>query len=90
MNSGDRALRALVRRAIAEGVFTTKGSMIFWESTTVGADEDAAIARLMSDPIMVSGLKQKLGLYTEPVEKPKQRGNPNWRKPIKKEKVETT
>ena len=83
MNAGDRGLRALVRRAIAEEVFTTKGSMIFWESTTIGADEDAAIARLMSDPTLTNGLKEKLGLYTEPIEKPKV-GNPNWRKPIPK------
>lgn len=87
MNAGDRGLRALVRRAIAEGVFTTKGTMIFWESTTIGADEDSAIARLMNDPTLVNGLKEKLGLYTEPIEKPKKRGNPQW---TKQKPVETT
>ena len=86
MDSGDRALRALVRRGIAEGVLTQKGTMIFWESTTLGADEDAAISRLAGDPIMLSGLKEKLGDYTEPIEKKKAPGNPNWKK--KKETVE--
>ena len=38
---------------------------------------------LDSHRTLTNGLKEKLGLYTEPIEKPKV-GNPNWRKPIPK------
>lgn len=82
MASGDRAVRALVRKAIAEEMFTRKGSVIYWDSTVVGSDEDDAIATLLSDQNMIDVLQEKLGSTTE-IKAPKRRGNPAWRKKAK-------
>ncbi len=86
MKSGDRTIRATVRKAIDAGIFTRKGSVIYWESTPVGADEDGAIAALLRDPSMLNALQEKLGYNPTPVKKPV--GNPNLRKKAEPTKVE--
>jgi hypothetical protein len=60
LNAGDRGLRALIRKAISEGVLKQKGSLIYWENTLIGNDEDGAVATLNSDPKMLDGLKSKV------------------------------
>lgn len=79
MRSGDRAVRALVRKAIADEVFTKKGSVISWESTIIGNNEDDAIATLLGDQSMIEALQEKLGQTTE-IKVPKKRGNPAFSK----------
>lgn len=71
LNSGDREIRAVIRKAIADGILTVKGSLIMWENTSVGADENAAVSRLMNDPAMYSALKEKIDFKSvTPVKRP--------------------
>lgn len=71
LNSGDREIRAVLRKAIADGVLTVKGELIMWESTTIGANENAAVSHLMTDPAMYSALKEKIDFKSvTPVRKP--------------------
>jgi hypothetical protein len=79
MESGDRSIRAIVRKAVSEGIFKTKGEVIMWENTIVGANEDDAISTLIKDPDMLKGLQIKIGLDQTPVAK-KSAGNPNFEK----------
>lgn len=62
LESGDRSLRALVRKALNEEVFTKKGSLIMWGTFMVGGNEDDAINTLMKDQNMIDKLKEKLGI----------------------------
>jgi hypothetical protein len=82
LDSGDRGVRALIRRAQNEGIFKIKGSVIYWDNTVVGADEDAAVTMLLNESSMMSALKEKLGikLIDEPKVAKKPAGNPNFRK----------
>lgn len=71
LNSGDREVRAVIRKAIADGVLTVKGELILWENTTVGANENAAVSHLMIDPAMYSALKEKIDFKSvTPVRRP--------------------
>lgn len=80
MAQEDRAVRAIVRKAVNERVFNTKGSVIYWDQTLIGADEDSAVATLLKDASMLTALQEKLGLPTE-VKTPKRGpGNPNLKK----------
>ncbi len=65
LESGDRGLRAIIRKAIEDGTFRKKGSIIYWEDTVIGADEDAAAATLMRDSKMLDALQRKVDLKTE-------------------------
>lgn len=78
MKSGDRHVRAVVRKALNEGIFSKKGTMIMFDSTLVGADEDGAIAKLINDPQMLGALQEKLGLVKQEVKR--KAGNPNLTK----------
>jgi hypothetical protein len=71
LESGDRNLRAIVRKALAEGVFTKKGELVMWESTIVGNNEDAAIAKIAGDSEMLSALKEKMNLKIDVKKKKK-------------------
>lgn len=59
MKAGDRSLRALIRRAVKDGEFTKKGSLIFWGDTPLGTEDDA-ITILLKDVEMTNALKTKL------------------------------
>lgn len=59
LKSGDRALRALVRKAVKEEVFKKKGSLLMWEETLMGSEDDA-ITILAKDQSMIDSLKEKL------------------------------
>lgn len=65
LNSGDRQARAVIRKAVSDGILNVKGTIISWEATVLGADENAAVAFLMNDPVIYSALKDKLGFKTE-------------------------
>jgi hypothetical protein len=56
LNAGDRAVRALVRKGIADGVLKTKGTVILYGETILGNDENAAVATLLGDQAMMNGL----------------------------------
>ncbi len=47
LNNGDRPVRAIVRKAIADKLFSTRGSIIYWDKTVIGATEDEAVAKLI-------------------------------------------
>lgn len=77
LESGDRALRAIVRKALADGVFNQKGTVIYWENTLVGGDEDEAVRMLMREPKMLDVLQKKVDLKTEvKVKSPSKGGRP--------------
>lgn len=83
MQSGDRSVRATVRKALDQGIFVKKGSMIMWDNTIIGADEDSAMGMLIKEPSMLKALQDKMSLIPIQVKKP--RGNPN----LNKSKVST-
>jgi hypothetical protein len=70
-NSGDRSIRALVRRAISESILHTKGSVVHWEDTIIGADEDKAVAYLVNNPQMLEALRERFEKKTESPKKKK-------------------
>ena len=83
LNSGDRSTRAIVRKALSQGLFKQKGTIIYWGDTVVGSDENSAVATLLRDESMLSALKEKLGIPSDTQSStppPKKRGNPNFRK----------
>lgn len=83
LNSGDRAVRAIVRKSVQEGILTQKGSIIFWESTMLGADEDAAISTILSEPRMLEALQSKVDLGTTVEAKKNKGGRPPKNKDAK-------
>ncbi len=80
LNSGDRAVRAIIRKSLNDGVFTKRGPVIYWEETVIGSNEDEAVSRLLSDKSMLEALQTKSELNTD-VKVQKKRGRiPN--KPV--------
>jgi len=69
LNSGDRQIRGMIRKAIADGIFTQKGDMIYWGQTLIGTDEDRAVGKLTEDPVMLDALKEKVDLRVESLKK---------------------
>lgn len=61
-NSGDRSVRALVRKGLAEGVLKQRGTVIFWEETLIGNEENSAVATLIGDQKLQEALTAKVGL----------------------------
>jgi len=76
LKAGDRSLRALVRKALQEGVFKMKGSLIMWEETLVGNSEDDAIAMLSRDQEMIDALKEKMSFKPDIKAAPNKGGRP--------------
>jgi hypothetical protein len=68
-NAPDRTLRALIRKALKDEVFTQKGSVIYWDNTMIGADEDGAVATLTNDKVILNALKEKVKIINEPKKK---------------------
>lgn len=60
LNLGDRGIRALIRKGVADRVLTKKGEIIYWNETVLGGNEDAAVSTLMSDADMQKALKEKI------------------------------
>jgi hypothetical protein len=65
LNSGDRGIRALVRKGVADGILNKKGEVIFWQDTILGNDENAAVATLIGDPKILEGLQAKVSLKVQ-------------------------
>lgn len=84
LNSGDRPVRAIVRKALADGTFSQRGTVIFWKETMLGADEDAAIATILREPRMLEVLQKKVDLKTTLVAK----GKPGRPKKVTEEPTE--
>jgi hypothetical protein len=62
-NEADRGIRAIIRKAVKEGIFSEQQSgVIKWETTTIGSSEDDAVVTLRKDKDMVKALQDKLGL----------------------------
>lgn len=55
-NSPDREARSLVRKGLASGVLKLKGKMVVWESTTLGADIDDAVSKLLQDKVLMTSV----------------------------------
>lgn len=60
LNSGDRSVRALVRKAISDGVLSKRGPVIHWKDTVLGNDEDKAVAKLIEDKAMLGALQENV------------------------------
>jgi hypothetical protein len=71
--SADRTIRALIRRALNEGILHTKGSVIHWEDTIIGTDEDKAVGYMLNNKEMVDALKERFNTKTgQAASKPKE------------------
>ena len=70
LNSGDRGLRALIRKGIQDGVLTAKGPSVYWNKELIGANEDAAVSRLQSDKVVFDALNEEAGIK---IDKPKKK-----------------
>lgn len=70
LNAGDRPVRAAIRKAINSGLFTKKETLIYWNNTLIGNNEDSAVARILEDKDMAEALKGILDLKKE---KPKKK-----------------
>lgn len=68
LNSGDRAIRALIRKALADGVFKKKGELIYWKEELMGHNEDAAVTHLLENTDQLNALKENVK-FKLPVEK---------------------
>jgi hypothetical protein len=71
LNAGDRGLRALVRKGLAEGVLTQKGTIIYWNETVMGSDENSAVKYLIDNPDAQKTLGENLNLKIDKKSKPK-------------------
>jgi hypothetical protein len=65
LEAGDRAIRAIIRRSIADKIMTTKGTSIYWEGTLIGSNEDTAVSTLQADKAMLESLQEKADLKTQ-------------------------
>jgi hypothetical protein len=62
LESGDRSIRAVIRKGIADSVLHKKGDVIYWDQTVMGADENSVVSTLLNDKAMLDSLKAKLDL----------------------------
>lgn len=65
LNSGDRAIRALIRKGISDNVLQVKHPLIYWDNRMIGTDEDAAVKTLIDDPDTFEALSEKVKLRTK-------------------------
>ena len=56
----DFSVRALIKGLINKGVIKREGTMLKWENTLVGTDENAAVAKLIGDEDLFNALSAKL------------------------------
>jgi hypothetical protein len=65
LNSGDRHIRALIRKAVSDGTFDKRGEIIYWNTSMLGPDEDAVVKSVLEDKLLFSTLKDKIKLVSE-------------------------
>jgi len=66
LNSGDRLVRALIRKGIADNILTLKDPLIYWGNTLLGTDEDGAVKTLVDDKDRFEALQEKVNLKSKP------------------------
>ncbi len=81
LNSGDRQLRAVIRKAVADGIFREQGELIYWGNTMIGTSEDAAVKFLVESPDSLAALQEKMNLKVAIEPAKKQAGRPPNPKP---------
>lgn len=59
-DQADRKTRALVKKGVTAGILTKKGTMISWESSVIGHDEDSAVAMLVKDSKLANSLEEAI------------------------------
>lgn len=64
LQSGDRAIRAIIRKSLKDGTLKEKGTAIYWGNELLGGNEDAAVGRLESDKVILDELQESSGLKT--------------------------
>lgn len=64
LQSGDRAVRAIIRKSVKDGTLKEKGTAIYWGNELLGGNEDAAVGRLESDKVILDELQESSGLKT--------------------------
>jgi hypothetical protein len=62
LNSGDRGIRAIIRKGINDKILRKVGSIIYWEDSVLGNDENAAVSALLGDRSKLDGLQEKVKL----------------------------
>ena len=65
IDAGDRSVRAVIRKGIADGVLTEKGEVIYWKETVLGNNEDTVVSTLLGDASMLSALKEALDFKSD-------------------------
>lgn len=71
LEAGDRPIRAMIRRGLADGILTQKGSVIYWDKSVLGADENAVVATLLADESILKALQDKTKIKVDQKPKPK-------------------
>lgn len=71
LKSGDRAVRAIIRKSLQEGIFTQKGEVIMWASTVIGSNENDAVGFLLREKDIMDALQEKVQLGVNIVVKSK-------------------
>jgi len=80
LNSGDRFLRAIIRKAVKEGVIQVRGTLHYWGEELLGGSEDAAIAYITNHPDAEQALREAVDLTAPIVEAKNKVGRPRKNK----------
>jgi hypothetical protein len=62
LNADDRGVRAIIRKGLKENVFFTVGEMIKWDKTTLGNNENDAVAFLRKEKEVLTAIQEKLNM----------------------------
>jgi hypothetical protein len=62
VNDPDVDIRAILREGVNKGVIIINGSLHRWENTSIGADEDGAVATLKKDKDLLTAIKRSISL----------------------------
>lgn len=65
LEAGDRSLRSVIRVGLDRGILTKKGSVIYWDETVMGGDEDAVVSTLLADAAMLKSLKEAVDFKSD-------------------------
>jgi len=75
-NAPDRKVRGAVKAGIEQGILTKTGTVISWDKTILGSDENEAVALLIKNSDLMYGLLHKLGKEVPEEEEKKKAGRP--------------
>lgn len=71
LDSGDRLLRAIIRKAVNDGILTVRGELVYWGNQLLGSSEDNAIKFLMENKDTYDALMERVEFKAKVVEKRK-------------------